>query len=202
MARGDSLVRQLKLMERLLGRGELDVDGTARDLGASRRTVYRDLQVLSRFGVPIYQEADGRRSRWRVLSTYKSRLRLTLTFGEALALLAARGAFASARDGMLGPSFAAALDKVQATLPPPLVDRLDRARRWLSATTGPERAGQNDATVLMTLAHAIEAQETIRLAYRKPGERRHAERLVDPYHLHVQSGALYLVGFCHKRSGL
>src|SRR5256885_16088254 len=73
MARGDSLARQLKLMTLLEDRQELAVTDVARELGYTTRTVYRDLAVLERIGVPIYQERKGRRARWRVVEGYRRR---------------------------------------------------------------------------------------------------------------------------------
>ena len=65
MARGDSLARQLKLMTLLEDRQELAVTDVARELGYTTRTVYRDLAVLERIGVPIYQ-AGGNHINGRV----------------------------------------------------------------------------------------------------------------------------------------
>jgi proteasome accessory factor B len=42
----------------------------------------------------------------------------------------------------------------------------------------------------------------VTLHYRKLGERKGAERIVDPYLLHVQSGAVYLIGFCQQRNAI
>src|SRR5438067_8741248 len=86
MARGDSLARQLKLMTLLEDRQELAVTDVARELGYTTRTVYRDLAVLERIGVPIYQERKGRRARWRVVEGYRRRLSVSLSWSEMLAL--------------------------------------------------------------------------------------------------------------------
>ena len=63
MSRGDGLARQLQLMQMLEHRQEIVVPEAAAALGYTVRTVYRDLQVLERVGVPIYQERqDGMRA--------------------------------------------------------------------------------------------------------------------------------------------
>ena len=56
--------------------------------------------------------------------------------------------------------------------------------------------------MLRTLIDAIDRHESVRLQYRKPGQRSAAERVIDPYLLHVQGGALYLIGFCHQRNAV
>src|SRR5438874_2388491 len=65
MSRGDSLARQLNLILMLETRQVIDVPDAAEQLECTARTVYRDLQVLERVGVPIYQERKGQRARRR-----------------------------------------------------------------------------------------------------------------------------------------
>jgi predicted DNA-binding transcriptional regulator YafY len=55
---------------------------------------------------------------------------------------------------------------------------------------------------MRTVLDAIERSETIVLAYRKPSARAAAERLVDPYLLHVHAGAVYLIGLSRDRGAL
>src|SRR2546429_115074 len=105
MPRGDGLARQLQLMQILEKRQEIAVPAVAAELGYTERTVYRDLQVLERIGVRLYQEQTGR----------------------------------------------------QRTVP--------RPQRSLAEHEPPER-------------------------------------LVDPYQLHAQAGAMYLIGFCHQRNAI
>ena len=62
----------------------------ATDLGYTVRTVYRDLQVLERVGVPIYQERQGRRARWRVMEGYRRRLSIILSWPEMMVLVLGR----------------------------------------------------------------------------------------------------------------
>ena len=52
--------------------------------------MYRDLQILERVGVPIYQERQGRRARWRVMEGYRRSLSITLSWPEMMALLLGR----------------------------------------------------------------------------------------------------------------
>src|ERR1700730_3138413 len=80
MSRGDGLARQLQLMQMLEHRQEIVVPEVAAQLGYTVRTVYRDLQVLERVGVPIYQERRGQKARWRVMEGYRRRLSITLSW--------------------------------------------------------------------------------------------------------------------------
>jgi len=65
--RGSSLARQQRLL-RLLDQGDgLSVPRAAGQLGCTERTLYRDLAVLQEIGVPVYQEREGKRLRWRLV---------------------------------------------------------------------------------------------------------------------------------------
>ncbi len=84
--RGSSLARQQRLV-RLLDQGAgLSIPRTASDLGCTERTVYRDLVVLQEIGVPVYQEREGKRLRWRLVDGPRRRLSVTLSFADEPAL--------------------------------------------------------------------------------------------------------------------
>jgi len=203
MSRGDSLTRQWKLMELLDRQRELVVPEVARELETTARTVYRDLIVLQNLGWPIYQDRRGARSRWRVMEGYRRKLSISLAWPELVALTAGRDLLAGVSGTVFHESAISALEKVRGGLPPELLRRADAVARAMSATGGPARSAQprlRQATLV--LVEAIERQESVRLRYRKPGERSPKERLVDPYHLHVQSSAVYLIGFSRDREEL
>lgn len=202
MSRGDTQVRQFRLMRLLEERRELAVNQMAAELGYSRRTVYRDLMVLQRVGVPLYQERDGKRSRWRVLDGYRHRLRLTLSWSEMLALSTGREILRGLSGTLFHESAVSALDKIRDALPKELAARAVAAAGAVSAQLGPTHDYRAFGNTVETLVSAVEAHRTVRLSYRKRGSQRFATRLVDPYHLHVQTGALYLLGWCHRRRGL
>src|SRR5205823_6156652 len=135
MARGDSLARQLKLMTLLEDRQELAVTDVARELGWTPRTVYRDLAVLERIGVPIYQERKGRRARWRVVDGYRRRLSVSLSWAEMLALAAGRKLLAGV-GGTLDAAAASAAAKIGGALPSELGRRALRADASIAAVLG------------------------------------------------------------------
>jgi predicted DNA-binding transcriptional regulator YafY len=87
MPRGHQLTRPWYLLQLLDRPSGVAVDGAARDLDCTVRTIWRDLRVLQDAGFPIYDEpgADGQRSVWRVDDTFKQRLPLKLSLGELAA---------------------------------------------------------------------------------------------------------------------
>ncbi|HZA51563.1 MAG TPA: HTH domain-containing protein [Myxococcaceae bacterium] len=113
-----SLERQWKLMQILEDRRQLAVNEVARELGSTPRTVYRDLSVLERIGVPIYQERPGTRARWRVMERYRSRrFSVTLSWPEMLALSAARDLVGGASGSFFHGFAVSALDKIRRAVP-------------------------------------------------------------------------------------
>src|SRR5689334_7345935 len=100
--RGQVAARQLRLLALLEGRPQgIAPDEAAEELGARRRTVYRDFQVLEELGFPLINDHDGTRARWRMMPGYRHRLQLSLTWPELLALMTARKALA----GLAGTIF-------------------------------------------------------------------------------------------------
>lgn len=189
----------MRLLEQ---RREVAVADAAVELGYSRRTVYRDLIVLQAVGVPLYQERDGKRSRWKVLDGYRHRLRLTLSWSEMLALSTGREILRGLSGTLFHESAVSALDKIRNALPEQLAARAAAASAVVTAQLGPVHDYRASGSIVETLVSAVEQRRTVRLSYRRRGSSRFSTRLVDPYHLHVQAGALYLLGWCHRRMGL
>jgi predicted DNA-binding transcriptional regulator YafY len=199
MARGDSLARQLKLLLLLDERREVAIAEAARELGSSRRTVYRDLAVLQDVGVPLYQEQRGTRARWRVTDQYRRRIVLTLSWSEMLALTAGRHLLSGLAGTLFHESALTALEKVRGALPPALLKRVDAATRGLSGIAGERRLYDGKREFLATLIEAVERQETVELGYQNLSESVARTRRIDPYHVHVQAGAVYFIGWSHER---
>jgi predicted DNA-binding transcriptional regulator YafY len=202
MSRGDGLARQLQLMQMLEHRQEIVVPEVAAELGYTVRTVYRDLQVLERVGVPIYQERQGRNARWRVMDGYRRRLSITLGWPEMMALALARKMLERLSAPPLTGAAASAIAKVNDALPREVAQRAAGFDQVLSAHLGASHEYARHGPVFRTLMDAIERRESVTLQHRKLGERAGIERVVDPYLLHVQSGAVYLIGFCHQRNAV
>lgn len=193
------LARQQRLLRMLDERREISVDQAAAELGCSRRTVYRDFLVLSETGVPLYQEPEGRRVRWRLVEGPKRRLSITLSFSEMLALTAGRDLLAGLTGTFFHEAAISALEKVRAALPEPLLARANASAELVMADKRPLRDYRGRGEMVHQIADAIDQRRTVLLTYRKLGARSAARREVDPYHLHIHAGTLYLIGFCHER---
>lgn len=197
--RGDAFARQLKLLALLEGRPEgVELEEAATELGARRRTVYRDFRVLEDAGVPLTSSLDGRRARWRILAGYRHRLQLSLSWSELVALMAARRSLAGLAGTMLHDGILSAVEKIRATLPKGLAERFRAAERLLTAQEG-GRDYRARGEIVRRLVEAIEGGRTVTARYRSrsaQGSRRVTERRLDPYHLHAAEEGLYVVARC------
>ena len=80
MARGGQLTRQWRLLHQIDRPQGITVADTARKLGCTVRTVWRDLPVLQEAGFPIYDDraSDGGQSVWRFDEGFRANLPLKL----------------------------------------------------------------------------------------------------------------------------
>jgi predicted DNA-binding transcriptional regulator YafY len=199
--RGEAFARQLKLLALLEVRPEgLELEEAAAELGARRRTVYRDFRVLEDAGFPLTSALDGRRARWRMVEGFRHRLQLSLTWSELLALMTARLAVEGLAGTMLHDGAASALEKIRATLPKGLADRFRASEGLVSAPEG-GRDYRPRGEIVRQLVEAIDARRTVSAQYRSrraKGRGRGEERKLDPYHLRMAEEGLYLVARCHR----
>jgi predicted DNA-binding transcriptional regulator YafY len=129
MPRGNQLIRQWQLLQRLDRAGGIAVEDAARDLGCTVRTIWRDLRVLQEAGLPIYDErmADGPRSIWRLQDSFRRRLPLKLSLSELVALLMSREILAPA-GAALGPALRSAFERIGSVLSKDSLALIDQMR--------------------------------------------------------------------------
>lgn len=196
--RGDAFARQLRLLALLEGRPEgLAPDEAAEEIGARRRTIYRDFRVLEDAGFPLTTLRDGRHARWRMMPGFRHRLQLSLTWSELVGLLAARKLASGLNGTLLHDSAASALEKIRATLPKGLADRFRSADRLVSAQAG-GRDYRSRADTVRNLLSAVDSRRTVVARYRSRGATRPTQRRLDPYHLRIAEEGIYVLARCHR----
>lgn len=197
--RGDKLTRQLRLLHLLDARPDgVEVEEAAEELGRGRRTVYRDFEVLQSSGVPLVVEREGKRARWRMMEGYRHRLQLSLTWSEVLALSTGSELMAGLAGTVFHESAVSALEKIRATLPRAVSERVRSTKARLSTSSG----GHDYAArgrLLELLIEAIDRRRTVMAKYRTGGAKA-ALRRMDPYHLQVTDQAIYVIAYCHRTS--
>ena len=182
----DRPIRLIEILQLLGGRRSRRPAEIAEHFDISERTVYRDLQDLSRLqSIPITRDEDG----YRLVEGATIRwLGLTSTERATLKLL------------LQHPAFRAASELTSA-----LERKLDAATRQLEETpqaltlAGPERSGSIRNGLLHLLEGAVRERTPVSLLYRSLWSRRQAWRGLDPYAVFHRENTWYLVGHCHLR---
>jgi predicted DNA-binding transcriptional regulator YafY len=177
------------------------VDDASRDLQCTVRTVWRDLGALQQAGFPLYTEraADGNRGVWRVTEDFKRALPLKLTLGELAALLMSRHLLSPLGLSVLGPEVASAFDKIQHVLSRDALAVLDQIRDRLGVRPTGAKLQAPAAEHLPKIHQALAEHRTLKTRYYSASRDSEATRSIDPYHLTLHNGGLYVVGHCHLR---
>jgi proteasome accessory factor B len=183
--------RLVRLLGLLRGGDAPTVDRLAEALGVSRRTVFRDLNLLELAGIVPRYDAD-RRSYCVDQSLPVSSLGLTLS--EALAILVAVRKFISPESF---PSFKAAdraARKIEQCLPPETVAYCERMIEGLSFRMPPLVDASRIETTFHTLHRAWGDRRTIRIEYESYYEHATIETVLSPYRILFASRGWYVVG--------
>ncbi len=188
MSRSLSRAARLRQIENLLFRNPhgMRVVDIAEACGVNRRTIYRDLDLLSESGVPIWQD-DGRFGiiREQYLATIR------LRFDEAVALYIAARLLSRHADEH-NPNIVSALNKLAVAFPDPLAEHITRTAETVRGRPTNPRFLQ----VLETISLCWAENHKVRIWYRSPRSGMLRERVISPYLLEPSTtGGLYVIGY-------
>lgn len=199
MARGDSLARQLQLWMLLDRERSLSVEDVCGRLSINRRTFYRDLEVLQRCGMPLWQDQVGRSVRWRLDDGFKRSVSVQLSVQEVMALVAAERLLASMDGTVFASAAHTAVQKLKDQLAEPIRKRLEKLGGSLSTTSGPARNLTPQREHLDAVLDAIERQVVVHITYQKLEARKPVHYTLEPHHVHVHVSSVYLVAWARER---
>lgn len=187
MSRSLTRAARLREIENLLfhnARGMRIVE-LAQACGVNRRTIYRDIDLLSDAGVPIWQD-DGRYGIIR--DQYLATIRLR--FNEAVALYIAARLLARHADEH-NPHIVSALNKIATAFPEPLSG-------YINQTAEAVRSRPVDAAfvkVLEAITLCWAETHKIQVWYRSPRSGKVYPRILSPYMIEPSNtGGLYVIG--------
>jgi predicted DNA-binding transcriptional regulator YafY len=182
--------RLLSVLLLLQTHGRLSARELAKRLEVSDRTIYRDVDALSRAGVPVYAER-GRHGGCALLPGYRTDLSgLTTTEARALFIFTGRGTLA---DLGLERDLRAAFRKLLAGLPEPhRPDAMQAQERVVVDPRGWSRPA-DEVPWLGTVQEAVWSDRQLHLLYRSSGTPSARGLVVDPYGLVAKSGVWYLL---------
>lgn len=204
-SRTRSVFARIYVIDRAVASGQYpNAESLAQSLEVSKRTVERDLELLrDLLGAPIVYD---RRRRGYYYSNDFTLPQIGLSAGEVTVLLIGQELLS----GLAGTPWAYAARRVIQKLPLLLGDDVSIGMdSWAMdpayVSFGFPRLRGDEETVskyFATLLEAISSCTRVTLEYYAASRNEVSTRDVDPYHLRMEQGAWYLIGFCHKRQDL
>jgi predicted DNA-binding transcriptional regulator YafY len=193
---GESVSRAARLLELLIRvqtRSRFTAAELAEEFGVSRRTMLRDLRVLSEMGVPL-RSTPGPGGGY-ALPRGGRRLSPSLTVDEALGLIVSYEALLRYSTSPFGSQNLSAITKLRAALPPDVVGELDALRRHVAII---EPTRDHEAPLLGGLLGAALDGTHLRVVYDsiKSGI---SERVIYPFGVYASQGFWYCFCRDYKR---
>ena len=180
------LQRYLETIWLLIQRRSITAQELAEHFEVSVRTIYRDLDVLSAAGIPLYTE-KGRGGGIRLMDDHVLN-RTYLTDDEQKEILAALHSFNQVYD----PATSSFLNKFSALFPHLDVDWIHvDCTNWAVDTSN---------ELFNLFKNAILNCQCLHFSYIS-NEGQESERTVDPYKLIFKGSAWYIYAYCHLRQG-
>ncbi len=181
----------LKLIGLLQAGKGYNVDALAQACGVTRRTIFRDLEILRESGLPLsYDEQHGRH---RIPSSYYL-APTNFTPEEALALIVLCHEMG---DGwglpFFGPARSAAV-KLQSTLPHRLAEQLRNVADAIQIKSPPGNPLFGQRPIYEQLLEAVAKRHCVRIRYDSLAERKVVNTRLSPYCVFFSRRSWYVVG--------
>lgn len=198
--------RLLRIVTLIQGGGGWTPERLAEETGRSKRTIFRDLNILERAGIPYF--FDERAGGYTIRRDFFMPA-IDLTLEESLALLALAELIGAQEQIPLTRAAGRAMAKIRATLPSSIRDELEALEKHLSvslARSGPS-GGYDD--VYQTVRTAIRKRRVLECRYEsvRRGEKQPATKGDDRFHFHpyalvFNQRAWYVIGHHEARAAL
>lgn len=187
--------RVLTVLELLQSRPSITGPELAERLEMDVRTVRRYIMHLQDVGIPV-EGNIGRHGGYRLRPGFKLPP-LMFTEEEATAIMFGLLGTPWLEIGQSPAAIEGALAKVSRVLPKSARERLDAISSHVFFFS-PEQGNRPDASLVISLSEAIQAQQRIEMDYRSHRDE-YTHRKVEPYDIVGWNGRWYLVGFCCLR---
>ena len=191
--------RLLRLITLLQTRRSYSAADLARELEVSKRTVYRDLNMLELAHIPYYFDPDTGGYRIR---GYFFLPPINLTLTEALSMLAMTGRIEGAKNIPLLGHGARAAVKLEGALPHSIRDYVGSVLDKMRVSLGPLADHEGLDGMFDTLGRAIVDRRVCTLSYHSLHERKTIRLTIKPLKLLFMSRAWYLIAYSqmHKEN--
>jgi predicted DNA-binding transcriptional regulator YafY len=204
MGRYDQATRQLMLFARIeksrfgLSLAEL-LASLPEDYARHSRTIRRDLEALE-LHFPVFAMRQNGRTVWKLVEGYQGGVpQLGFSPAELMALVFSRDLLKPLDGTPIKESLDSVFNKAAAALPAEAAAYIQRLRSYFSVGFGPHKSYSEYRETVERLTRAIDQKRTVEMRYYSASRDATRLRAVDPYRLWYAGGALYLIGYCHRR---
>ncbi len=184
--------RILRLITLLQSGRSYNARQLAEELEVSRRTVFRDLNMLELAHIPYYYEPES--GSYRITGNFFLPP-VNLTLAEALGLLLVAGHNGSESGIPLISDSAKAALKIESVLPRPVRQHVGTVMKRTSVSLGPVSRHEEIDVIFDDLARAIIQRRVCRMVYVSFKDRRQLKLRVRPLRLVFLSRAWYLIAY-------
>lgn len=198
MPRNQEVIRQWRVLHALeSSRHGATIDGLARELEVTTRTIRRDLAALQEAGFALYDEHDeDGRARWRIDGHVLGGLETGFTLAELCALYLSRHLLESVAGTPFQRDLTNAFGRLEKILSPRMRQFLDRLPSVLAAKPGPRARGKDaSADIVARLLEATLHFRVTTMRYHSISSGRSKDYVVHPYRLAFAQGGLYVLAF-------
>ena len=202
MPRGDQLTRQWKLVQLLAGRIGRTLTQFAAELGVTKRTVQRDIEVLIDAGFPVISDMRNGTVFWHFMEGFHAEAPIALTLTEQMALYFSKGLFKPLQGTPIYESLGSAIQKIGSQLPAQSFKFLRGLDQGIAVSSFGWKDYSHSKEVIDALTRAVFNKFTVRIIHHAPYREKATEREVDPYKLWYVNNGLYMVGHDHREDDL
>jgi predicted DNA-binding transcriptional regulator YafY len=182
-----------------MGRNLVQLAG---ELGVTKRTIQRDIEVLTEAGFPITSDMRNGTVFWHFMEGFHAEVPIALTLTEQMALYFSKGLFKPLQGTPIYESLESAIQKVGSQLPAQSFKFLHGLDQGISVSSFGLKDYSHSKEVIDALTRAVFNKFTMRILHRAVHHEHAIEREVNPYKLWYVNNGLYLVGHDHREDAL
>lgn len=185
--------RIISIIMLLLERKQMSAGALSEIFEVSRRTIYRDMEVINAAGIPIVSFA-GSDGGFSIMEQYKIDKKL-FTIADVTLLLTALG---SVHASLSSIELINTLAKVKGLIPEEHLKDIERKSNQVSIDYTPWFGNRNTNNNLEIIKNAINDQKYLEFQYSDQKGKK-SKRKVEPYQLILKDSNWYLIAYCTDR---